>query len=149
MAGLIPFNRSRGTLAAPGFEPFYDVLEDFFSDARTPVRSLARDTFKIDVTEQEDGYTILAELPGVAKEEIALQLGEDARLTIAVNREEQSEDSQKNYIHRERRLSSMSRSIYLGDADPQGIHAKLDNGILSIEVAKKQKTDQTINISID
>jgi len=142
MAGLVPFNRRGRDLANSGFEDFYYLLDDFF----TP-RSLERGTFKMDVRDDGKQYVIEAELPGVKKEEVALDL-DDGRLTISVNHEETVEDAQKNFLHRERRASSMCRAVYLADADADGIKAKLDNGVLTVMVQKqsKQVTNKKIEI---
>jgi len=143
MAGLVPFNRRNNSLANNGFEDFYYLLDDFF----TP-RSMERSTFKIDVQEEEKQYVIEAELPGIKKEEVGLDLN-DGRLTISVNQEEHTEDKQKNFLHRERRASSMSRAIYLADADIEGIKAKLDNGVLTVTVQKQDKTVTSKKIEIE
>jgi HSP20 family protein len=137
MAGLIPFN-SRG---------FHNMLDDFFSLNWPSQRSLMNDTFKVDVEETEQNYEITAELPGVAKEEIGLDLNE-GRLTISVKREENFDEEKRNYIHRERRMSSMSRSVYLSDANPEDISAKLDNGVLTVTVPKQEKTRRSRKIEI-
>ncbi|MDR2648813.1 MAG: Hsp20/alpha crystallin family protein [Clostridiales bacterium] len=126
-----------------GFEDFYNVLDDFF----TP-RSLERSTFKLDVQEDEKQYTIEAEMPGVKKDEISLNL-EEGRLNISVKHEENTEDAQKNYLHRERRVSSMSRAIYLADAKADDIKAKLDDGVLTISVLKQDKRISSKSIEIE
>ena len=143
MAGLVPFNRRSNSFPGNGFEDFYYLLDDFF----TP-RSPERTTFKIDVQDEEGQYLIEAELPGVKKEEVGLNLDE-GRLTISVNREESVEEKQKNFLHRERRATSMSRAIYLADADIDGIKAKLDNGVLSVTVQKQNKQVTSRKIDID
>jgi len=74
---------------------------------------------------------------------------EDGKLRITVNKEEKGEEKNKNYIHRERRYSSMQRNILLADADSDGIRAKLDNGVLTITVPKKVKPDNSVKIEID
>ena len=148
MAGLVPFNRNKLSVRPTGgFEDFYNMLDDFFSDRWFPSRSLAADTFKVDVQEHENEYCIEAEMPGVKKEEINLELNE-GKLTISVNREEEVEENKKNYIHRERRISSMQRAVYLADADSEGINAKLENGVLNITIPKLKKADNTIKIDI-
>lgn len=147
MAGLIPFNR-RNDLMPTGFNDLQNMLDDFFSDNWPMRRSLAGDTFKLDVQDSETEYIVEAELPGVHKEHVSIALDE-GRLRISVNKEEMSEEKDKNYIHRERRLSSMSRSLYLADADSQGIKARLNDGVLTITVPKKAKTDQTRQIEIE
>jgi HSP20 family protein len=151
MAGLIPFNRKDNSLARAGadFENFYNMLDDFFSDGwMQQGRSLLRDTFKIDVTESDKEYLVEAELPGVGKDEIDLSVDDDT-LCISVNREEESNADGKNYIHRERRASSMSRRIRLANTDLSEIKAKLDNGVLIVTIPKQDKAESTRKIDIE
>lgn len=148
MTGLVPFNRKNTGLRNTGFGDFYNMLDDFFSDSWSPSRSLERDTFKINVQQNDTEYLIEAELPGISKEEIKLDLN-DGRLSISVQREEKINEEKKNYIHRESRFSSMSRSIYLEDADSKGIKAKLDNGVLNITVPRQERTVKAERIEIE
>lgn len=147
MAGLVPFNRNGFGLRPAGARGFYDMLDDFFADSRLPSRNLFLDTFKIDVKEDEAGYAIDAEMPGVKKEEINLALNE-GRLLISVVREESTEDKKENYVHRERRYGSVQRSVYLADADPAAIEAKLEDGLLKITVQKQKKEENVKRIEI-
>jgi HSP20 family protein len=62
---------------------------------------------------------------------------------------ENIEEKDKNYIHKERRYSSMSRNIFLADSAAEGIKAKLDDGVLIIRVPKKEKPDSSVNIEIE
>lgn len=148
MTGLVPFNRRNTGLLSTGFEDFHNMLDDFFSDNWPARRSLERDTFKINVQQNDTDYLIEAELPGVNKDEIDLDLNE-GRLTISVKREEQINEEKKNYIHRESRFSSMSRSVYLADANSKDIKAKLENGVLSITVPRQEKAAKTQRIAIE
>ena len=150
MTGLIPFNRKNAQIArtGTGFEEFYNMLDDFFSDGFTPSRSLLRDTFKIDIQEKESEYLIEAEVPGIKRDEVELSI-EDDSLCIMVNRSEETGKNGKNYIHRERCVSSMSRRVRLAGANPDGIKAKLDDGILSITIPKNIKADSTRKIDIE
>jgi len=148
MNGLVPFNRRNTGLLSTGFEDFYNMLDDFFSDGWLPRRSLERDTFKINVQQNDAEYLIEAELPGVNKEEIDVDLN-DNRLTISVKREEKINEEKKNYIHRESRYASMSRSIYLADAESKGIKAKLENGLLNISVPRQAKAVKAEKIEIE
>lgn len=148
MTGLIPFNRRRNELDNLGSGSFYNMLDDFFTDSWFPGRSLSSDTFKLDVKEKDSNYIIEAELPGISKEDIDLDLTKE-RLTISVKREESNEEEKETYVHRERRLSSMSRSIHLGDGELSNITAKLDNGILTVVVPKKAKVSESTKININ
>ncbi len=147
MAGLIPFNR-KNDITTSTLEDFRNMLDDFFSDSWPFRRSLAADTFKIDVQDNKNEYIVEAELPGVKKEDISVTL-DDGRLTIAVVKNETVEEKNKNYIHKERRYSSMSRSIMLSDAESAGIKAKLDNGVLQISVPKQAKPSNQVVIDIE
>lgn len=148
MAGLVPFNRKDRSLVHTGFGDFYNMLDDFFSDSWMQGRTLLRDTFKIDVRESDKEYAIEAELPGIKKEEIALNVvGGD--LCISVNREEATSESKENYIHRERRVTSMSRRVRLANSRPDQAKAKLEEGILSVTVPKLEAACDSCRIEIE
>lgn len=148
MAGLIPFNRKQNDLMNIGFDDFSNMLDDFFTGSWPIQRSLAGDTFKIDIQDNDTEYTIEAELPGVKKEDVEITLN-DGRLNISVKKEEVSENKSKKYIHRERKYAQMSRSILLADADDEDIKAKLEEGVLTIQVPKKQHEDTSKRIMIE
>lgn len=145
MAGLVPFNWKKNTLRAP--DTFQNMLEDFFNDDFPSIRNLQNESFKIDLQENEKEYIVEAELPGVDKENIDLTL-EEGRLRIFIKKEENKEEKNKNYIHRERRWSSMERTILLSDVDDKALKAKLDNGILTINIPKKEKAEKALKIEI-
>ena len=144
MAGLIPFNRRKNV---KNLQDPFNMLDDFFNDTWLPGRSLMNDTFKVDVKETEKEYIVEAELPGVKKEEVSLELNE-GRLSIGVSRNEQVNEEADNYVHKERRYSSMQRSLYLADAANDGVAAKLEEGILKVTVPKDPKADKKRKIEI-
>lgn len=148
MKGLVPFNKKNSNTLSTGFEDFYNVLDDFFSDNLFSGRSPSRDTFKMDIQQTEKEYVIQAELPGIKKDEISLNL-DDERLTLSINREEKIEENKTNYVHRERRYGSMSRSVYLADSNPDAIKAKLEDGVLTITVQRKEKPNNSCQINIE
>lgn len=149
MAGLIPFNRRNNELirSDAGFNDFYNMLDDFFSDSLMPSRNLLKDTFKLDIIEKEKEFLVEAEMPGIKKDEIDLNIDADT-LCITVNRSEETDDEGKNFIHRERRFSSMSRRIRLADTKLDEIKAKLDDGVLTITIPKDIKANTTRKIDI-
>ena len=149
MAGLVPFNKKNKEISTnTGFEDFYNVLDDFFSNDWPFKRTLTHDTFKVDVEDNGNEYLIEAEVPGIDKKDINVELN-DGKLMITITRDENSESKKKNFIHRERRYSSMSRSIYLEDAKPDGIKAKLENGLLKVVVPKEEKPNNSITIDVE
>lgn len=115
----------------------FDSIENFFNDDFFNLPAFGNSEFRIDVKENEKAYTIEAELPGINKEDIALDYN-NGTFYIAVNHNEDINEENGSYIHRERRSTSMQRGIYLGDINAQGIDAKLENGILHITVPKME-----------
>ena len=149
MAGLVPFNKKNKEISTnTGFEDFYNVLDDYFSNDWPFKRTLTHDTFKVDVEDNGNEYLIEAEVPGIDKKDINVELN-DGKLMIYITRDENSESKKKNFIHRERRYSSMSRSIYLEDAKQDGIKAKLENGLLKVVVPKEEKPNNSITIDVE
>ncbi len=145
---LVPFNRKDLIKRTSAFDSFYDVLDDFFSDTPNVRRNLTHDTFKMDIEEKDNEYVVEAELPGINKEEVDIQL-DDGRLTISIKREESKDIEEKNYIHKERRYSSMSRGVYLENIVNNDIKATLEDGVLCITIPKQEKTEEVKKISIE
>lgn len=145
MANMVPTGgRNRGLM---GSDDFYNMLDNFFGEPWLMGR-YGRDTFKLDVQQKDDEYLVEAELPGVSRDEVNIDM-HDGNLQIAVKREENTSEEGKNYLHRERRYSSMSRSVYLADGVPDGIRAKLDNGVLKVIVPRQKRADDTRRIEIE
>ena len=107
-----------------------------------------RDSFKLDIVNSEKEYLIEAEMPGIKKEEIDLNT-EDENLCITVNRAANETPDGRNYVHRERRVTSMSRRIRLADAKLDAIKAKLEDGVLTITIPKDIKVSSSHKIDIE
>ena len=117
-----------------------------FFDRSVPLSKAFAD-IKVDVEEKDNEYIVEADMPGVAKEDIHLDL-EDSYLQIEVQRKQEKNKEDKNYIRKERSFSSLKRSVYLENVQKEGIDAKLDNGVLIIHIPKKTKEQQKIGIEI-
>lgn len=109
---------------------------------------------KTDVKEKDGGYEVAIDLPGFKKEEVKAEL-KDGYLTIsAVKGLDKDEKNQEGkYIRRERYVGNMSRSFYVGeDITENDIHAKFENGILMLDIQKKEeqkKVDQKRYVTIE
>jgi HSP20 family protein len=143
LTGLMPFNRRSTGLTNTGVDDFYN----FWGDRWPQDRSISRNVFKIDVRETDDKYMLEAELPGIKKDEIDINV-DDKMLSISVNREEKADEEKEYYIHKERVLSSMSRTLRLSNANLSDINAKLDNGMLTIDIPKQNKVNEARRIEI-
>lgn len=145
MPAMIPFNRN-----SFGFDNFYNSLDHFLRGSYNNARNFFTDSFRLDVKEDDNAYSIEAEMPGVKKEEVTLSMDE-GKLRIALNREEKTEDESEDqsYVHRERRFTSASREVYLPDAATEGTVAKMEDGILRITVPKAVAPDNSKKIDIE
>ena len=94
-------------------------------------------SFRTDIKETETAYWVEAELPGFTKDDISVEL-EGNCLTIRAKREERKDEKEgKNrFIRKERRYGEYIRSFYVDDIQEDGIKAKLENGILTLEIPK-------------
>ncbi|MBU5487044.1 Hsp20/alpha crystallin family protein [Clostridium sp. MSJ-8] len=112
------------------------LFNDFFNDDFG--FSEMNNVMNVDVRENEKEYLISAELPGVNKENISLEY-DNNNLTITATRENTiNDDSNENYIRRERNYGTFSRSLYLENIDRESIMAKFENGELKIIAPKKE-----------
>ncbi|MBO8159558.1 Hsp20/alpha crystallin family protein [Thermosyntropha sp.] len=147
--GLTPFNRRRGDLGRRGFEVFdpQEVMESFFNDFFFP-NFYQPHYMKADIRENESEYVVEVEMPGVNKEQINIELRDD-RLTISVNQNEEIKEETANYIRRERRSGSMSRTFLVEDVDEEKVSAKLKDGVLSIVLPKRNEGKKRRRIDIE
>ena len=120
-----------------------DLFDDFFSTSKS-----YKGTLRIDVQDLEKEYIIHADVPGIKKEEMEIHF-ENERLQISVNKEGSNEEEQDNYIHKERYMESVNRSIYLKDVDPKKFSAKLEDGVLTIVAQKQEDKINKYMIKID
>lgn len=135
---------------------FDDDFDDAFWGKRNPLygKNAAR-VMKTDVRENDNSYDIDIDLPGFKKDEIAVQL-KDGYLNIAAAKKLDKDEKDKKsgkLIRQERYAGSLVRSFYVGDELKQDdIHAKYENGVLSITVPKKEaqkKVDGGSTIAIE
>ena len=114
--------------------PFTDLFRGF------PTTQQANDFFapRVDIAESERSYTITAEMPGVDKDKLHVTL-DKGTLTIEGSVEDESSQEEKGQvIRRERRYGRYSRSFHVGEGVTEAdISASFDNGVLKLEVPKK------------
>jgi HSP20 family protein len=122
-------------------------MDDFFDD-KWFVKPIKLEMVKVDIEEKDNEYLVEAELPCFAKEEIKVELVDEA-LTIRAKHEESKETREMNYLLKERSSNEMIRTIYLNDAKADGIKAKLDNGVLKLYVPKIKQLKPVSKISIE
>lgn len=139
MFGLTPYNKRGNGIARGGdFFDLRNVFDDFFSDSFMPAFFNSANPMRADIRETEKEYVIDAELPGVKKEDIKLELRDDT-LTIAIEHNEQVDEERENYIRKERRYGSFARSFYVENVRHEGVEAKYNDGILTVTIPKAEE----------
>lgn len=102
-------------------------------------RGLSRELMRpaVDILEEKDAIVLKAELPGVKPEDVSVTV-ENNMLTVSGERRFEKEEKKENYHRIESSYGSFSRSFALPDTvDASSIDASLDNGILSLRIAKR------------
>lgn len=132
-------------------DPFADLLRGFF------VRPVGFDfdvatqspEMRVDVKENADDYVVTAELPGIAKEDIHVNI--DGQLvSISAERKQEKEVKEGERVLRtERYFGKVSRSFQLGqEVDESLAKAKFTDGVLELKLPKKAPA-QAKRLSID
>ncbi|MCR5189512.1 MAG: Hsp20/alpha crystallin family protein [Treponema sp.] len=96
-------------------------------------------TPRVDIKEEKETYTLEMELPGRSADDVNIELNHD-NLTISSKAEDKKEEkTDKKYILRERNSKNFERSFKLPeDVNPEAINAWFANGILTINLGKKE-----------
>ena len=145
MFNMVPFTKNNG-MTKKGFG-----LDDFFSDFLrddffTPMLT-GSNSFKVDVKEDENNYTIDADLPGIKKEDISLEY-DNNYLTISAKRDEISQNNDNDFVRRERTYGEFKRSFYIDNIDENTVDASFTDGVLKVSLPKKEKGIQRKKINI-
>ncbi len=128
------------------YDPYTDLVDDLLKGFFVrPVAfegraSLAGEParMKIEVVEQNGAYVVMAELPGVRKEDIDVTI-DGAQVTLAAEvKREREVSGEERVLHTERTYGKVSRSFTLPqELDETKAEAKFRNGVLELKLPKK------------
>jgi len=144
MFGIVPFRNNKIQERGNVFD-MDSIFSDFFNDSFMGFAGV--NSIKADIKENEKEFIIDAEIPRAKKEDIKLDLKDD-RLTISIEKSEETKEEKDNYIRRERRYGSSSRSFYVENVKHEDVTAKYENGILSIVLPKNETKKANNRIEI-
>ena len=122
------------------FEPLRD-FEELLNDFRLPaaLREMeAAPRIKMDVAETDQGYMVKAEIPGVKKEDIKIEI-EGNQVSISAEAHQETEEKQgETVVHRERYYGRQYRRFTLAqEVDDSQAQAKYQDGVLELSLPKK------------
>lgn len=90
----------------------------------------------VDVQETDDGYVIRADLPGVDRKDVSVEV-KDGVITISAERKQESKSRKDGYDYRERSVGSYSRSFRLPDnVKVSDVTAALKDGVLDVSLRR-------------
>jgi len=129
---------------------FFDTdhfFNDFWPWAPDTNRHFIGEDLKVNIVENEDNYTLIAEVPGMTEKDIDLEI-KDGRMTLKGQVEKSQEKEEKHYRMREFSRRSFERSFRIGEGvDQDHISAKLDSGVLTVVLPKKEEAKpKAVNI---
>ena len=103
----------------------------------------------VDLADREDAFEVTADLPGYDREDIDLSVA-DRTLRISAEHDDSTEAGDGNYLRRERRRQSVSRSLSLPeDVAEEEASATYTNGVLTVTLPKATDLDDSRSIDID
>ena len=108
---------------------------DIFDQALSNFFNCSKNNFSVDLKESDKEYIIEVDLPGFEKDNINISY-EKGYLTISAKRTTLKEDSEENFVKKERTFGEFSRSFYMNNVDEDKINAKFENGVLKINLPK-------------
>lgn len=114
-----------------------EVFNDFFNTDYMPRTNATAPA--INVIENEKEYRVELAAPGMKKEDFDININQDGNLTIKMEckREMKEEERKARYLRREFAYSKYSQTLILpDDVDKEKISAKMEDGVLTINLPK-------------
>ena len=144
MNGLVSYSTPTLSSLFDGFFGSWEPLDSFGSwDPWDKAYNKALTTTispKVDVVEEKDSYRILAEIPGLDKKDISVEVANGILTIKGEKKEEKVEKDKDRYYHSERHYGSFERNFKLSDTiSTEDIEAKYNNGVLEVVLKKTEK----------
>jgi HSP20 family protein len=123
-------------------DDFDQMFEGFLRPMQLTGETAGRDLVPaVEVSETDDQYVVRAEMPGVRKEDIDVNLEEGILTISAQTRSETEEREAERVIRQERRFGKYLRSLRLGtDVDATRVEAVYRDGVLELSLPKAEQS---------
>jgi HSP20 family protein len=121
-----------------------DAVDRLLSDSVIAPRAMGAMP-KVDIRERKEDILVKAELPGIAEEDIDVEVSSDGVVTISGEKKEEKREDEEGYQYRESHIGSFTRSFSLpAEVIAEKTEAEMKNGvlILTIPKAKPQKVQK-------
>lgn len=125
------------------FEDFRSEWENAFMYPRNTAIDIVRQPL-VDLADNGKEYVVKAELPGVSKEDLNIEVSDNS-IEISAESKEEKKEEKKGYIRRERRYASFYRSVPLPeDVLPDKASAELKEGVLTVTLPKASGSEKKV-----
>jgi HSP20 family protein len=131
--------------------PFDNIVDLFFNERKTTPVTKPIKTAAMNAQTNDKELILNFELPGFSKDEISINL-EERSLTVTAKKQkpEDKTEFKTSWLRKEICSNGYKRTVTIPEnIDAKNIHAKCENGILTLTLPKKPKEDKTISISIN
>lgn len=123
-----------------------DVFNDLFdNDYYMPKANATAPA--INVKESEKAYTVELAAPGMKKDDFHVHINDEGNLVIKLERKDETKEEEKNtrYLRREFSYSKYEQTLILpDDVDRDKIVARVENGVLTVELPKVAPVEQKV-----
>ena len=120
-------------------EPFSQEVNRLFNTLFDSDQAAQRWVPAMDLTEAEDHFVLKADLPGLAEDDVSIEV-QDNTLMISGERREEHEQRERGWYRVERQFGRFSRSLTLPEGiDPDAIAAEFDKGVLTVHIPKPEE----------
>jgi HSP20 family protein len=137
----LSFNRRHFMANITRYNPFEEFFNDFGKGFWVKPIALPGETeltMKIDVKEDDKAFTVKADIPGVKKEDIQVDIDDDQVSLRAEVKHEKEEKKGEKTVYSERSYGMVSRSFTLPiDVDAKAAKAEYKDGVLNLTLPKK------------
>ena len=125
------------------FNPLDDALDNLFRGVPVWLPNLERREaapaqFRMDVSENDRQYQVLAEMPGLKKEDISITINGNEVSVSAELKQEKDAANGDSVLRSERYFGKIQRAFSLGhEVDQENAQAKYTDGVLQLTLPKK------------
>lgn len=114
-------------------------MDRIFNEWNRALSNNNTNSLALDVHENEDGFTIVADVPGMDSENIDIRLHDDV-LTITAEHNSEKTEERGNAVLQERHYGKMSRSLrFPVNVNSDAVEADYNNGVLTVNVPKAEE----------
>lgn len=126
------------------------VFNDFFDTDFMPKANATAPA--INVRESDKGYTVELAAPGMKKEDFNVHINDEGNLLIKMENKQEKKEEDKNsrYLRREFSYTKFEQTLILpDDVNKNEIKARVDNGVLTVELPKIEEVKEKIARQIE